>query len=742
MNNMIDLKANMKRFVFLSFLLTISISIHAQLNLDSLWSVWNDENVQDSSRAKAMQKFSREGYLFSQPDSAFYFAQLLYEFASEKGFKKEMASALSTQGISYHFRGDYIKAMDYFQRCLKIYKEISNKRGMAGTMNNIGLIYNKQGDYLQAREYFQQSLEIMQEVSDKRGIASFLNNIGLTYMNQSNYPKALDYYQQSLKIKEEISDKRGMASTLNNIGSIYMDQGNYPKALDYYRRSLKIKEEISDRRGMAGALNNIGRIYANQDNNPRALEYYQQSLNIYEEISDKSGMANTLNNIGVIYLGQKEYPKALDYFLRSLKFKDEISDNSGMARTLNNIGEIHMAKGDHSIAVGYFQQSLKIREEISDIRGMAMILNNIGRNCNKQGDYAQAISWCEKALETSEKINIIDEQKYACECLYEAYKATGIDDKALEYYERSGILNDSLMAEETTKKLQQMEFAKQMLADSILREKEKLGIQVAHKEEVRKKTRTRNIFILSAVLLLIGAIGLHQRMVFVRKAKRSIEHEKKRSDKLLLNILPTDIAEELKEKGKADARKFERVSILFSDFKEFTQISEKLSAEDLVGEINSCFEPFDAICGKYGIEKIKTIGDSYMAAGGLPVPTEDSVKNTVLAGIEMAEFILARQKERESKGQICFEMRVGIHTGPVVAGIVGTSKFQYDIWGDTVNIASRLENAGMVGRVNISHSTYQIIKDDPAFKFNSRGKINVKGKGEIEMWFVYKNTII
>jgi adenylate cyclase len=205
---------------------------------------------------------------------------------------------------------------------------------------------------------------------------------------------------------------------------------------------------------------------------------------------------------------------------------------------------------------------------------------------------------------------------------------------------------------------------------------------------------------------------------------------------LLLNILPADIAAELKEKGRADARDFDLVSILFTDFKDFTEQSAKLSAADLVNELNHCFEAFDGIMGKYHIEKIKTIGDAYMAAGGLHVPTDDSVKNTVLAAIEMQAFVGKRKAEMDKMGLPAFEMRVGIHTGPVVAGIVGVKKFQYDIWGDTVNTASRMESNGDVSKVNISQATYDLIKGDSNFNFESRGKIQAKGKGEMEMWFV------
>ena len=180
------------------------------------------------------------------------------------------------------------------------------------------------------------------------------------------------------------------------------------------------------------------------------------------------------------------------------------------------------------------------------------------------------------------------------------------------------------------------------------------------------------------------------------------------------------------------------VSILFTDFISFTETSEHLTAKELVEEINVCFETFDDILEKHKVEKIKTIGDAYMAAGGLPVPTDDSVKNTVLAALEMQDFISKRKAEMDAADKPAFEMRVGIHTGPVVAGIVGVKKFQYDIWGDTVNTASRIENSGEAGKVNISQATYKLLKADPQFAFENRGKIEAKGKGEMEMWFVKK----
>ena len=203
-----------------------------------------------------------------------------------------------------------------------------------------------------------------------------------------------------------------------------------------------------------------------------------------------------------------------------------------------------------------------------------------------------------------------------------------------------------------------------------------------------------------------------------------------RSDSLLLNILPEDVAEELKEKGSAKARLFDEVTVLFTDFVNFTSISERLTPQELVDELHHCFEAFDHIISKYGIEKIKTIGDAYLAVSGLPNPEPEHARNIIYAALEIRDFVEERKK---TMGDKTFAIRIGVHSGSVVAGIVGIKKFAYDIWGDTVNTAARMEQSSEQGKINVSEKTYNLVSDQ--FDFWYRGEIEAKNKGTLKMYF-------
>jgi len=221
---------------------------------------------------------------------------------------------------------------------------------------------------------------------------------------------------------------------------------------------------------------------------------------------------------------------------------------------------------------------------------------------------------------------------------------------------------------------------------------------------------------------------------------KNLEEERLKSDRLLLNILPESIAEELKKTDRVLPHHYETATVMFTDFVGFTQSAEVLPAQSLVTQLDECFRAFDAITRRNGLEKIKTIGDAYMAAAGVPHPSSSHAHDCVRAALEIRDFMLNLQESRTEQQQPHWELRLGIHTGPLVAGVVGTDKFVYDIWGDTVNTAARMESSGVVGKVNISGATHSLIKDQ--FQCEHRGKIAAKNKGEVDMYIVLGDTDI
>ncbi len=394
----------MKKLLLLTLFVAFCFTSSAQ-NLDSLWAVWQDKTQHDTTRLQAIHKYAWDGYLYTKPDSAFYYAQLQNDFAKEKGIKNQMASALNTQGASFYVKGEYNKAVDYFTQSLKIKEEIGDKKGVASTLNNIGIILKNLGDYDKAIDHYNKSIKIKEEIGDKKGLAFPLNNIGAIYQAQGDYSKAIDFYFQSLKIEEEIDRKQGVASCFNNLGIIYQDQGDYAKAIIFYTKSLEIYEQIGDKNGVSMSLSNVGILYRLQGDYARAIDSYNQSLKIQEETGNKQVILGTLNNIGAIYYSQGDYMKAIDFYSQSLKIIEKIGNKHDISSPLNNIGVVYQNQGDsassegnakfaadkYAKAINFFSQSLKIKESIGDQQGITVSLNNLGNTYKLHGDFALAI---------------------------------------------------------------------------------------------------------------------------------------------------------------------------------------------------------------------------------------------------------------------------------------------------------------------------------------------------------------
>ncbi|MFI5220565.1 MAG: adenylate/guanylate cyclase domain-containing protein, partial [Bacteroidia bacterium] len=574
--------------------------------------------------------------------------------------------------------------------------------------------------------YGEKAKTLAEKLNYQRGVGYALKNIGLANQRQGNYVNALNSWEQSLKVFDEINFKKGIANLQQNLGTIYFDQSDDEKALDHFLKALKVAEEINDTLRIAENLTNVGAIYGKKKATyDKAIEYDLRALTYNEAVGNLDAVGTVTSNIGEIYFLKGDDTTALRYFERSLKAYEE--DNSEwVPYPLNFIGRVYTRRGDYTNAIKYHSRAYEFAAKLDAKLDMAQSLLWLAAAYAGKKDFKQAITTYLESEKLADEISANEELKNIYEGLSLAYSQMHDYGKAFKYQTLLIRIKDVIYNLETDKKLGTLQFTfdlekKENQINLLTKDKE------IQEQEIKRQRLVRNSFIGGfAIVLLFAGVFFTQR--------NRISKEKKRSDELLLNILPEETAEELKATGTAKAKSFDLVSVLFTDFKNFTQASEKLSPEELVEEINHCYSEFDRIITKYGVEKIKTIGDAYMCAGGLPVTNRTHPVDVVKAGLEMQQFIAKNKKEREEKGLPFFELRLGIHTGPVVAGIVGIKKFAYDIWGDTVNTASRMESSGEIGKVNISGATYELVKD----KFNCihRGKIKAKNKGEIDMYFV------
>jgi adenylate cyclase len=551
---------------------------------------------------------------------------------------------------------------------------------------------------------------------------------------------ALRHAEEAMGIAESLKDSSAISEVLVKQSGIRMRQGDYNSSLRELQRALRIYEGLRNEDGIATVYTSIGSIHYYDRNYEQAQEYYGKGLEIRERIGSRADAATLYGNIGSVIEEMGRPDSALAYHRRHLAIRRELGHASWIPICYTNLGVCFDKLRRSDSALYYLEASLALTTaEGQPDRASAYAMCMLGMARLNSGQFANALRTCTKSLAIAEAFNDLPMQEQSCKCLYRAHEALGDSPMALRMHKRFIAIRDSISGEERAKELMRLEltyhFDQAMLADSLKRLEEKRLADIAAEQRVSRERDQKRIFIFSSIGVLLLAGGLWSRLRYMRRSRNLIQIERDRSEGLLLNILPKPIADELKANGRAAAREVDGVSILFTDFHDFTRMSERLSAHELVAEIDACFRAFDGIAARHGLEKIKTIGDAYMCAGGLPDPRPKSARDTVLAALEMQDWLKAHGAERAGKGLPYFTMRAGIHTGSVVAGIVGDTKFQYDIWGDTVNTAAHLEAAGSVGEVNISEATFDLIQDDPGLTFSPRGRVRLKSKGEMAMFF-------
>ncbi|MEI6881150.1 MAG: adenylate/guanylate cyclase domain-containing protein [Bacteroidota bacterium] len=678
----------------------------------------------------------------------------------EIGNLSAMAVNLGNLGTIYSVLSDYTAALNTLWQAYYINVKLGNQESMAKNLNNLGLVYRSMSDYPKAIEHFQKALSLSEKLENKKDISSYLGNISLVYSNLEDFKMAMEYQQKAILIEESLDRKIEMARGYGNIGSIFINQKNYEAAMEYLQKALAINQSIGNKKGVAVNLKNIGEVNLILGQYTQALNFQKQSLAINEEIGNKPGQSNNLLEIGNIFRDSPDsfalnqgvnaslkYKKADSYYIKSLNIAQDINALNEQQRSWLEMSKNYDLAADYKEAYKAYKNYIEIRDSIINEGTQKKITQ-------KEMQY----NFDKKETELKYQQQLVD-QKLQEQILYAKQKQQELElkEKKLalsqqnEQLQRLAYLKEKAEKQDKQKQLSLSEKESQLKEVQL----QVLGKQKALKEselylsqvELKSKAFQRNIFIGGFLLFILIAFFMYfgfknqkklnsqlamlNEKVSIKNEQLTnvnlqVQKEKKKSDDLLLNILPEEIADELKNKGEIEAKLYNHVSVIFTDFVGFTNISENLSPTELVAEIHRNFTAFDAIIEKYNIEKIKTIGDAYLAVCGLPNESPDHAEKIVRAAIDIRDYV--------SKNGGRFQIRIGVNSGPVVAGIVGVKKYAYDIWGDTVNTAARMEQKSEPGKINISGATYDLIKGH--FNCEHRGKIAAKNKGEIDMYFV------
>ncbi|MBK9540488.1 MAG: hypothetical protein IPO12_17365 [Flavobacteriales bacterium] len=559
--------------------------------------------------------------------------------------------------------------------------------------------------------------------------------LGGILMWRSDHPGALEHYAQARDLFRSMHVERGIARCNYGTGDVAVARADLTTAVTAMQGALREGERLRDTTLQVMALNKLGYIAGLQRDLDRSRAYYEQGVVLAEAVGWCSMHVNLLRSLGNAWKedGHK-MDKALAQFATAERALLECAqhDRFIMATLRVERALLVMESGRNAEAMATLEDVQQIFDSLGNATWSSFVLGVRASIHRTRGNLREADALAHRGYELARGKDLTKERIDNLLELHQIAAARGDYQRAYDFHREWQQLTDTLVSRQGINRMVSIELRyrqeKEQLADSLAFAADK-AVQA---KEIQKQKLMRNGFMggFALVALFAGVFFLQ---------RNRISKEKARSEELLLNILPEEVAEELKAKGYAEAVHIDQVTVLFTDFKGFTAMSEKLSPKELVKDLHECFSAFDDL-SKHGIEKIKTIGDAYMAAGGLPTPNTTHALDVVRAAFEMRDFIAEGKARKISAGLPFFEIRIGVHTGPVVAGIVGVKKFSYDIWGDTVNIASRMESSGEVGQVNISESTYALVKKEPGLTFTSRGKVQAKGKGDMEMYFVHRSS--
>jgi class 3 adenylate cyclase/tetratricopeptide (TPR) repeat protein len=543
-------------------------------------------------------------------------------------------------------------------------------------------------------------------------------------INQANPDDVIFYSNKLIDKASEDSIGKYLVSGFLQRGNGFKLKGDYSDALDSYFKAIELAQRFGQNQKVAPLNISVGDVYSTMMDYETADSYYDKGIQSLRTSNDSLPLGKALFNIGDRYFYANNFEQAVLYLEEANEIFRLLNFQIGLAYSSGNLGMIFTRQNKDVLAKDLLNEAIDILEKNEDYYPTSVYYLFLAYIAQKESDLQEAFLHARRSLELATTYNLKKEKSDASLLLFELHNKFGDRDSALFYHLNYIAIRDSIRNLEEIQNI-----ANKTREFEISQKQKELDLL-----DLKNRNQRIAIFSTAFVLLLIGILAavLYKKNSFIRKTNVIIDNERNKSDHLLRNILPEETVIELKEFGKVKAQRFESVSVMFTDFKGFTIHAEHLSPEVLVQSLDYYFSFFDQIVEKYQLEKIKTLGDSYMCASGLPFPQKDHAERIVLAAMEMVDFV-EKSKKQKDDNLIRFDMRIGISSGPVVAGVVGKKKFAYDIWGDTVNCASRMESNSEAGKINISEDTHKLILDK--FYFLDRGEINVKNKGNMKMYF-------
>ncbi len=585
---------------------------------------------------------------------------------------------------------DITRAMDFYDAKLLFQladelegSDSDDARGVIHRARGAATFYK--GEYDRSLEFFNLAMEEFESKRDRAGIAAVTGNIGALYMMIGDVALAFEHFDKALSIHEELRDEVGVAGVTGNIGAVYCITGDYAKALEHYLRALTLHEQLDDQAGVVDTLINLGAMYYSSSDDDRALEYSNKALELSEKLNNVSAKASSLANIGLVYQHKDDPSTALEFFRRSMILEEELGSEGAIARIKGFMLEsIIETEANEDAAV------LLKEMDVMQIDEPDVVIHRETRRARiyeLEKNYTAAISTLNRSLELSQKHNFRSFESDIHKQLRDLCQKT--DDFA--GYIANNEAHDKIVSEirgsETSRHL-------------VMQEKER---------EIEFERR---------------------------------EHEKQRA--VLHSTLPQHIAERV-VRGEVVNDTFDKAAVIFVDIVDFTTISDGVPPGQVVNLLEQIFTTFDAVCEKHNIVKIKTIGDSYLAVcfADSELRTENSELRAANAALDMLASLrsltitmppeLGDTSWTKDLGNI--QVRIGMHSGPVTAGVIGTQRMQYDVWGDTVNVASRMESSGEAGKIHVSEHFASAIHNS-SFAIHERGTREVKGKGKMKTFWL------